>query len=320
MNTWKSSARAVARCMKGLLAGVAFAFAVAAPAHAESGTIFENQTIQSKVLGQPVRYAVYLPPDYKTSNRSYPIFYLMHGGGWDGLYEDWFRQGNMGNVLDRMIAKGEIPSMIVVVPDGTRDRENVYATYYMNDADGKFRWEDMFFQEFVPQIEKRYRVYSDRRFRAIGGLSMGGYASLLYSFRHPDMFTAAAAMSAAMRTDQQIVDMDEKGYERRYGRAWGPGLKGKDRINDFERKYNVLDLASQMPVAELSKTRLQFDDGLGDPFVLGNTKLNEILTARGVPHKFILRPGQHDYDFWNSGSENMLRFVGRAFQEMSPGY
>lgn len=283
-------------------------------AKAEGGTVDDTSSIHSSVLGQAVKYTIYLPPDYQRSTRSYPVLYMMHGGD-DGRYNDWFVQDNLGNLLDRLISEGAIAPMIVITPDGLRNPQNKYATYFMNDADGKFQWETMFITEFIPAMQKQYRILDDKRFRAMGGLSMGGFASLMYAFKYPDLFSVAAVMSAAVRTDEQIVQMDAAGYERRYGHAWGEGLSGEQRLNAQYHRKNVLDLLKSTPPEDIRKTRYYLDVGTDDPFFLGNVLLHLELNKRGVPHQFQTRPGAHNYDFWVPGSEPLLKFVGRTFQE-----
>ncbi|HCT06292.1 MAG TPA: hypothetical protein DIW86_13090 [Pseudomonas sp.] len=291
------------------------ALALVTPAaSADTGTVDDTASIKSSILGQNVKYTLYLPPDYGRSTRAYPVLYMMHGGD-DGRYNDWFVQDNLGALLDRLINAGEIPAMIVITPDGLRNPENKYATYFMNDADGKFQWETMFIQEFIPAMQKRYRILDDKRFRAMGGLSMGGFASLMYAFKYPELFSAAAVMSAAVRTDEQITQMDPAGYERRYGHAWGEGLTGDQRLNLQYHQKNVLDLVKHTPVTELRKTRYYLDVGTNDPFFLGNVLLHLAFNKLGVAHQFQARPGAHNYDFWVPGSEPLLRFVGLTFQE-----
>lgn len=104
--------------------------------------------MKSGILGRDVNYAVYLPPDYETSGRRYPVVYLLHG------YTDdesgWIQFGKVNLAADRAIAAREIPPMIIVMPDGG-------ATFYINDCQDKVRYEDMFIQELIPHIDKTYR-------------------------------------------------------------------------------------------------------------------------------------------------------------------
>jgi len=279
----------------------------------ERGRVEEHLTLNSTVLGKPVEYSIYLPPDYETGKRYYPIIYLLHGGE-DGEDADWFRFAKINIMLDRLIGSGDIPAVIVVTPDGRRDAANRNNTYYMNDADGVFRWEDMFVQDFVPTLEKQYRAIGTQKARAIAGLSMGGYAALAYSMRHPELFVAAAALSAALRTDNQIVSMDQAGYDRRYGKAWGMGLVGEARLNHQYRDYSVLDMVDALPLQNLKATPFYIDCGAEDRFFDGNAILHEKLRDKGVTHAFMSRPGIHDWGYWRSGMEGAVRFVAGRLQ------
>src|SRR4029077_1365931 len=71
---------------------------------------------------------------------------------------------------------------------------------YINSADNRFRYSDFFLQEFMPQVESRYRVRAGRQARAITGVSMGGYGALRLAFSHPELFAAVSAQSAALIT------------------------------------------------------------------------------------------------------------------------
>ncbi|SER09404.1 S-formylglutathione hydrolase FrmB [Faunimonas pinastri] len=299
-------AAALSAILLAALPGAAFA--------SGHGRVEEHLQMPSKILSKAEEFSVYLPPDYDRSKRSYPIVYLMHGGE-EGEDADWFRFGKIEVVLDDLIDRGVIPPVIAVSPDGRRNLENKNNTYYMNDADGQFRWEDMFVQEFVPYVESQYRAIGTKPTRSILGLSMGGYAALAYSMRHPELFKAAVAMSAAYRTDPQIVTMDQAGYDRRYGKAWGMGLKGQDRINADYRKYSVLDMVDDLPAANVKATDFYIDCGSDDKFFDGNVLLHEKLRDMGVKHRFMVREGSHEWNYWRSGVRNGLIFIGAEIQK-----
>src|SRR5699024_8899897 len=111
-------------------------------------------------------------------------------------------------------------------------------TYYMNDADGQFRWEDMFFQELMPQLESRYNAGGNVGARGICGYSMGGFGALLYATAYPGTFAGAAGLSVSQRLEQQIVDMEMAQYKHLFGHAWGADLVGEERLNERYHHYN----------------------------------------------------------------------------------
>ena len=114
-----------------------------------AGRVIEESVIRGKILSHPVRYTVYLPADYQSSERSYPVVYLLHGYGDDNT--GWLQFGEINRLADKAISEGTIPPMIIVMPDAD-------SSWYVNTADGKEKFEDFFFSEFIPGVEKTYRI------------------------------------------------------------------------------------------------------------------------------------------------------------------
>lgn len=137
---------------------------------APQARLLESIRMNSSLLNRTVKYSIYLPPDYYTSNRRYPVVYLLHGYGDDET--GWVQFGEANQIVDEQISKGNLPPMIIVMPDAG-------ATWYVNDYQNKVRYEDMFVQEFIPHIDSTYRTRPKREFRGISGLSMGGHGALV---------------------------------------------------------------------------------------------------------------------------------------------
>jgi enterochelin esterase-like enzyme len=268
------------------------------------GQVLEGLHLTSAILGRDVHYAVYLPPDYQTSARRYPVVYLLHG------YTDdesgWVQFGEINLAADRAIAARDIPPMIIVMPDGG-------VTWYINDFENKVRYEDMFVQEFIPHIDATYRTRPQREFRGVSGLSMGGFGSLMLAIRHPDLFAACAAFSAATFPEESFAGMGQPMYDRMFGPIFGPGLKGKDRLTAHFRSVNPLDLAKSVPVETLKKVRFYIDCGDDDFLFDGNVDLHEVLRDRKVPNEFRSRDGGHTWTYWRTGIVDGLRFIGESF-------
>ena len=268
-------------------------------------SVAEGLKIRSKVLGKDVAFAVYVPPDYASSTRRYPVVYLLHG------YTDdesgWIQFGEVGGAADRAIAAGELPPMIIVMPDGG-------VAWYMNDAAGQVRWEDMFVQEFIPHIDATYRTRPQREFRGVAGLSMGGWGTLVHSLRHPDLFAAGAAFSAAVWNDDQVAGMKQEDWDKLFGPLFGAaGLAGQDRLTPHFRRHNPLDLAKTLPEETLKKVRLYIDCGDDDFLIGGNCALHLALAERKIPHEFRVRDGGHTWSYWRTGIVDGLKFIGQSF-------
>lgn len=157
---------------------------------AQMGKVFDNLSMTSTILGGERKYAVYLPPDYEHSQRSYPVLYLLHGGGDDQT--GWVQFGEVLHIADQAIREGKATPMIIVMPDANTGRRG-----YFNSPDNAWRYEDFFFEELMPHVEQQYRIRGEKRYRAVAGLSMGGGGSFVYALRHPELFSSACPLSAS---------------------------------------------------------------------------------------------------------------------------
>ena len=271
-----------------------------------SGKIIERVTIKSNILKKDVRYTVYLPPDYSISDRTYPVVYLLHGYTDDNTA--WLQFGEVNRYADKAIAGGTIPPMIIIMP-------NADSSFYINSYDSKENYEDFFIKEFMPAVEKTYRIKAQKRFRGICGLSMGGYGTLIYSLKYPDLFAAAAPLSAAVFDDSAIVNMPDNNWDRTFAQLFGRGLKGKDRLNNSLNKNSILKIVESKSADDLKKVRYWIDCGDDDFLIKGNCLLHIALTDKRVPHEFRVRDGAHNWTYWRTGITDALQFIGQSFHQ-----
>jgi len=279
-----------------------FQFAVAQSA----GKIIEERTVNSTLLSRPVKYTVYLPADYEKSERNYPVVYLLHGYTDD--HTGWLQFGEINRYADQAIATGTIPPMIIVMPNGD-------SSWYINSYDGKEKYEDFFVKEFMPAIEKTYRIKAGKKYRGIAGLSMGGYGSLLYALKYPELFAAAAPLSAAVFDDDAMVGMADKNFEITFGPLFGRGLKGKDRLNKAWYDNAILKIVETKSADDLKKVRYWIDCGDDDFLTKGNCLLHILLTDKKVPHEYRVRDGAHSWTYWRTGITDALQFIGDSFRQ-----
>ena len=251
-----------------------------------------------------MNYSVYLPMDYSTSQRSYPVVYLLHGYSDDET--GWIQFGEAGKIADNGIADGKIPPCILVIPDGK-------VTWYCNSYDKKNLWEDNFINEFIPFIEKEYRIRTKKEYRAIAGLSMGGYGALKLSMRHTDLFSCCVALSSGTFTDKEITDQKDADYERFFGNIFGNGLKGEARLSEAWKANNPLDLIHSVPIEKLKSVRYWIDCGDDDFLFNGNSTLHIEMRQLGLPHEYRVRDGGHQWSYWRSGLDAGLEYIGAGF-------
>ena len=268
------------------------------------GFVKEGLTVNSEILSKEVRYTIYLPFDYNSSSRFYPIVYLLHG------YTDndmgWLQFGEVNMIADEAISKREIPPMIIVTPDAD-------VSWYINNFDGTVMYEDFFIKEFIPQIEKEYRVRTEKRYRAIAGLSMGGYGALNIALKYPELFSSTAPMSAAIYTDEQVINYTQKRWNDVNGVLFGKDLVGKNRITKHFKMNSALHFLDSLNLEKIKKVRYYFDCGDDDRLSIGNCEMHIKMNALKIPHEFRIRNGKHNWTYWRSGLVDALKFIGKSF-------
>lgn len=154
-------------------------------------------TYPSQISGPERNYRVYLPPCYEEDNRVYPAVYLFHGNiGTDSVWDDL----GLDETADELILAGEIPPMIIALPDG--------GYLANNTSGGPNSFEGVILNEFIPFIEEMYCAWPEPAGRAIGGLSRGGYWALMIAFRSPELFVSVGGHSAALLDSAAGPDMN----------------------------------------------------------------------------------------------------------------
>jgi S-formylglutathione hydrolase FrmB len=260
----------------------------------------ECNSVLSKILSRNVPYCIVLPPTFDADKaKHFPILYSLHGLGDN---EQFFVHSGAWNLVEDMREKGELKNFLIATPDGG-------AGFYINSKDGRNRYEDFLLQEFFPFIEKRYRAAPGRANRAISGVSMGGYGALHLAFRHPQLFGAVSAHSAALI--EKLPSFLGASPSSPRARVLG-GVFGNPPDPIFWDQNSPLVLARN---ANLTGLKIYFDCGDNDDygFYAGATALDKILTSRRIPHEFHLYPGRHDPAYFAEHLPASLQFHSRAF-------
>ena len=288
----------ISYCLRMAVCLLAVALAPAANAEGRA----ECSVVKSTILARPVRYCAFLPESFdQDKTRRYPVLYYLHGlgdneqsllnlGGWD-LIEELRRQGKIGD-------------FVVLAPSGGH-------TFYLNSADGKLRYEDFLTQEFMPQMEKKYRVEGGRATRGITGVSMGGYGALRLAFKYPQQFAAVSAQMPAL-----IAEIPSNFAA---GGAGSPAsmlgdIFGSPFNQAFFERNNVFRYAKTVPAAELKRMKIYFDVGSNDDygFEQGAQKLHLLLDSRGIANEFHVYPGRHEPQFVVRHFGEVVQFQWKA--------
>lgn len=268
---------------------------------AQTGKVSDDLSLPSKILKGERKYAIYLPHDYESSQRSYPVLYLLHGGGDD--HTGWVQFGEVQHIADQAIRDGKATSMIIVMPDANTGQRG-----YFNDIKGEWRYEDFFFEEFMPYIEKTYRIKRDKRYRAVAGLSMGGGGSFIYALRHPELFSSACPLSAS--TGPLTLESTKENLKRmNYPAA------SETELQNYFKRQSVIELINGVADDQKKAVRWYIDCGDDDFLFEGNSLAHIAMRKKEIPHEFRIRDGGHTWSYWRAALPTVLSFISESFHQ-----
>jgi len=283
-----------------------FLCAILATGSAHSQERADCRVFHSSVLKAPVRFCVYLPASYSAAGsqtRKYPVLYLLHGLGGNeqaaALDGEW-------NLLQDLRRQNLVGEFLVVAPDGG-------STFYVNSRDNKTPYADFFLREFMPFIERTYRIRAERSARGITGYSMGGYGAFRTAFAHPELFGSASSHSGALtRLPPAAMSV---------GAASGDpvaqllaGVFG-DPIDRVFWDQNSPFVLARKNAAGLAKMKIYFDCGTEDSygFYRGANELHQTLDSLKIAHEFHLYPGGHNIRYLLAHRDASLEFHWKQF-------
>lgn len=218
-------------------------------------TILRDCSIHDDINNRDWSYNVVLPPDYNP-DETYPVIYLLHGKTCDS--DKWITSLHIDEIFDYYYSQG-FPPLIAVMP-------NADDSYYVDDYLDDIKYESFFTQIFLPEIENKFPVATDKSGRFIGGFSMGGYGAAYYSIKYPDLFSFCYSMSAP--------------------------LGGRNSVTTPSIPSLLLNLdPSDYP-------EMIFDIGVDDSFLSINIEAHLSMLLLKFPHEFIIREGGHNVQFW----------------------
>jgi enterochelin esterase-like enzyme len=242
--------------------------------------VVHRHTYKSEAANDERAYFVYTPPGYDARARKrYPVLYLLHGYSDDA--SAWWSVGQANVIFDNLIARGEMKPMIVAMPLGYGTMEIVKRGWSrVRDTDLWQRnikqFKASLLDEVLPQVEKNYRAQSDRKSRAIAGLSMGGAESLTVGLNNLDRFAWIGAFSSG----------------------------GLD--TNFTKAFPNLDAKANKQL-QLLWVSCGTEDGLFKP----NQQFVQWLDTESVQHTWTPVPGVHSWRVWR---RNLAAFAPLLFK------
>jgi S-formylglutathione hydrolase FrmB len=252
----------------------------------------EEITIISPAMGKPFGAHVILPGRYhEDTTLRFPVVYLLHGHG--GNYGSW------PNRVPKIRELSDRYGLIIVTPDGGRD-----SWYIDSPQSDTSRFATYVAVEIPAYIDSTYRTVPGKEGRGITGLSMGGHGALYLALKYPETFGAAGSMSGGvdLRPFPDRWNLSQRiGSQEAFPERW----EEFSMIRIFEKAEKAPDVA------------LLIDCGTSDFFLEVNLNLHELLLQKNIPHDFILRPGAHDWNYWDNAVEYQLLFMHLYFKNSS---
>jgi enterochelin esterase-like enzyme len=263
------------------------------PVSTASDHNFETVTYDSVLLHQKRTFALYLPPSYgQEPGRRYPTVYLLHGG--HGKASDWFLKASAIDIIDRLYRDHKLPESVIIAPDGNdrRGSSPFFDPDYVNGPNGPIL--KALGEELVQVVDKSYRTLPDRRFRALGGLSSGGWGAMNIGLHYPQTFS---------------VLFSHSGYFTYRGTASHPA-------------NSPTSLVTHLPQAQLKTLAFYMDAGTEDgEYHEATQQFANQLQHLGVKVVMNTFPGGHGivgkdvgWNYWHTHLADSLSFVGLQFQ------
>lgn len=256
----------------------------------------KTDKLDSKLMGREMPYRIILPDGYDqkgNEGKRYPVLYLLHG--LTGHFNNWTDSAKL--------AKHAAPyDAIIVTPEG----ENGWYTDGATNANDKY--ESYIIKELIPEVDKRFRTMSDRKNRAIAGLSMGGYGALKFGIKYPEMFSLAGSFSGALGAPTYPVSGRGDASMRSLGVIFGAADSDTRKSNDIFKMVREIT-----PEKRKTLPFLYVDCGTEDFLFQNNRDFIDLLIEKKIPHEFRQLPGGHNWPYWDKQVQEFLRLSERTF-------
>jgi len=250
---------------------------------------FGTISYRNNALSQTEPLSIILP-EADVGDGPFPVLYLLHGMGDD--HTTWMRMTRIESYVRSL-------PLIVVMPI------TQWRSMYVDAINGP-KAATAIAQDLVDFIDSRFNTRVDRRYRAICGLSMGGYGAFHLALSHPERFGAAVSHSGVLLYGHVNVDElpDDEHRERMKAiveRTVGPTPKG-----------GAADLfAAAERLAVDQRPALRFDCGTEDFLIEHSRAFHRHLESIGYDHEYQEHPGAHTWDYWDQHVKESIDFFFR---------
>ncbi len=258
----------------------------------------------SESVSRTMKYNIYLPEDYESTKKRYPVLYLLHG--LTSNYRAW--------------ARLEVPGyasayeLIVVMPDVGN---SWYVNWAKSESGQKNNWEDYIIKDLIPHVDGTYRTINRREGRAINGLSMGGYGAIMLGLKHPELFCSIGSHSGVIgysRSQKERLIKGEKPWvmwEEKISEKPDPNIGIEGFSSQAERSlkgqiflteencdtYDSFKLVLQIPKDKLP--HIYIDCGTEDGLITGARNFIRVLEENNIPFTYAQSKGGHNGEYWS---------------------
>jgi S-formylglutathione hydrolase FrmB len=245
-------------------------------------------------MGREMPYRIIFPARYKVDREvRYPVIYLLHG--LTGHFDNWTQRTKLAEY-------STLYKFIIITPEG----EDGWYTDGVTNANDKY--ESYIIKELIPEIDKRFRTISDRKNRAIAGLSMGGYGALKFGMKYPEMFSLAGSFSGALGAASFPSNGPNQGLTKSLNIIDGPMDSETRKANDIFKMIREIT-----PEKTKGLPFLYIDCGTEDFLFQNNRDFVDLLVEKKVVHEFRQLPGGHTWPYWDKQVQEFLRLSERHF-------
>ena len=250
-------------------------------------SLVRDEVFRSSSLSRDMHYRVLLPAAYEAGGR-FPTLYLLHG-----LYGDYMNW----DTRTRLEEYAKAANVMVVMPDAD---DSWYTNSATVPAD---KFEDYIVTDLISEIDEKFKTLRDRHARAIAGLSMGGYASVKFGLKYPDLFVFAGSLSGAFNAAQNLDTLRPE-FRAKLLEVFGNANSSTRAENDV---FNLLSAPHHDPLPYF-----YLACGTADSFLGTNRALAQELSSRKLPYEYHETPGDHTWDYWDRELPPLLRTVVHA--------
>lgn len=262
-------------------------------------TVVED-SLFSPSLNSATKFYAILPDGYTKSQERYSTIYLLHGFG--GNYTNWVK-------LTEIVKYAKQYNFIIITPDAKN-------SWYANSpVVPNANYEDFIIKDVIPFVDNKYRTIQSKFYRAIAGLSMGGYGAAKFGIKYPGLFFFAGCLSPAIQfpagmDDSTIVirrsEESNESVKQMFGYPRNERWNEND-VNVLLEKAN----AKSLPYFYLS---VGSQDGITEIIDLTHS-FATALRKKGVSFEMHETPGGHDWRFWDKEIEIVLQRIAELLRK-----